>query len=462
MPARPDRVVSRILVADDEESMMDMLEIMLKGDGYQVSCASSTDEAVSIIGKEKIDLIISDMNMPGGGGIALLKASLKSDSLRPVIMVTAYASTDKAVKAMKLGAFDYITKPFKVDEMKLIVRNGLERRDLIIENEALKTELRSRKEPSEIIGSSREITLLRETISRVAGSNATVLITGESGTGKELIARAIHFGSERRDLSFLTINCGAMPDQLLESELFGYAKGAFTGASGEKAGLLEEASGGTFFFDEIAEMPLPLQVKILRVLQERVVRRVGDVKEKKLDVRYVAATNKNVEESVEKGMLREDLYYRLNVVHIKAPALRDRKGDIPILAKYFLERFNAQNERSIKGFSSEAMKIMEEARWRGNVRELENVVERAVVLEPSDFITVESLPENMLYPGVEPDRMSIPSDGFNLENRLEEIEKNILMATLKKTNWSRKETARILGLNMRSLRYKLGKYEISL
>ena len=452
--------MSTILIADDEASMVEMLGILFKGEGYDVVTASNTDEVARHLNLKEIDLIISDMKMPTDGGIAVLKSSLKQDVNRPVVMITAYASTESAVEAMKLGAYDYITKPFNVDEIKLIVKNGLERRALIRENTTLKDQLRQKEGVKEIIGNSPEINEVKDLIIRVADSTSTVLINGESGTGKELVARAIHYMSPRKGKSFLSINCGAVPEQLLESELFGYTKGSFTGAVSNKVGLLEAANGGSFFFDEIAEMPVSLQVKLVRAIQEREVQRIGGIAPIPLDVRFIAATNRNLEEEVKNGTFREDLYYRLNVIRIKLPALRERKEDISALANNFIKKFNLQNSREVKGFMPDVMKLFEEYNWRGNVRELENVVERAMVLETSDWITKESLPENVTSPGQFENAFNLPSDGLDLEGKLNQIEKRLIVEALHRTQGSKKETARLLKVNLRSLRYKLSKYDL--
>jgi two-component system response regulator PilR (NtrC family) len=455
------KALNTILVADDETSMVEMLEIMLEGEGYRIHKASSTEEAEKILDSKGIDLVISDMKMPSSGGIGVLKASLRRERTRPVIMITAYASAESAVEAMKLGAADYITKPFNLEEMKIIVKNALERRRLEVENSALKSQLKRKTGIQEIIGHSKEIQAVKEMIMRVAESNATVLITGESGTGKELIASGIHAHSPRSGKPFLSINCGAMPEQLLESELFGHAKGAFTGAATEKTGLLEAADGGSFFLDEITEMPLSLQVKLVRAIQEKEIRRVGDIRNIRLNIRFIAATNRDPEEAIQEGKFREDLFYRLNVVHIKAPPLRDRVEDIPLLAKYFLDRFNAMNNRKIRGFTPEAMKILEEYSWRGNVRELENVVERTVVLETADLINPENLPEHIRFPSFDTNRVQIPDSGVDLEKQLTEMEKKMIAKALEQTSGSKKKAAKLLNMNLRSLRYKLSKYGIS-
>ncbi|MEE8484083.1 MAG: sigma-54 dependent transcriptional regulator [Nitrospinota bacterium] len=452
--------MSRILVADDEKSMVEMLEIMFQKEGYSVVSAYDSGQAIEILGNEKIDLIVSDMKIPKDGGISILRESLQRDRTRPVIMITAYASAQSAVEAMKMGAFDYITKPFNVDELKIVVKNALERRNLIMENRNLKNRLKENSGVNEMIGRSPSLNAVKKVILRIAESGSTVIISGESGTGKELAARAIHAHSGRFDKPFLSINCGAMPENLLESELFGHKKGAFTGASIDKKGLLEAANGGAFFLDEVAEMPLSLQVKLLRAIQEKEIRRVGGVNDIKLDVRFIAATNIDLKEAVKAGSFREDLYYRLNVIHIHMPPLRERTQDIPILAKTFLEKFNAINNRLFKGFTPETMKLLENYHWRGNVRELENVVERAVVLETGDWVTPESLPENILFPEGDTASISIPSGGVDLEKRISEIEKGMIESALAQASGSKKDASKLLNMNLRSFRYKLSKYDL--
>ena len=452
--------MSTILVADDEASMVEMLEIMLAAEGHEVIVAANTQEAARLLEEHDVDLIISDMKIPKDGGIAVLRAAMQKDRDRPVIMITAYASAESAVEAMKLGAYDYITKPFNVEELKLVVRNALERRDLIRENITLKKELRARGGLAEIIGGSPALTNAKNLIARVAESASTVLITGESGTGKELAARAIHVLSPRADKPFLSINCGAMPEHLLESELFGHKKGSFTGAVADKPGLLEAARGGTFFFDEVGEMPLPLQVKLIRAIQEREIRRVGDVVSIKVDVRFIGATNKDLAALVKEGLFREDLYYRLNVVNIEMPPLRARREDIPVLAKHFLKKFTDAGGQGIQGIGPEAMRLLEEYSWPGNVRELENAVERAVVLETGKWISAENLPESCRFPSADGTRIALPPGGIDLEKKVEEIEKRMIVSALAMAGGSKKGAAGLLNMNLRQFRYKLAKYDI--
>lgn len=439
--------------------MVEMLEIMLTAEGHQVVTAGSTEEAIHRLEEQAMDLVISDIKIPKEGGIAVLRASLQNDRERPVIMITAYASAESAVEAMKLGAYDYITKPFNVDELKLVVRNALERRGLILENLNLKKELRARTGLAALIGGSAVLANTKDLIARVAESASTVLITGESGTGKELAVRAIHSLSPRADKPLLSINCGAMPEHLLESELFGHKKGSFTGAIADKPGLLETAKGGTFFLDEVGEMPLSLQVKLVRAIQEREIRRVGDVVNIKVDVRFVAATNKDLAVLVKEGLFREDLYYRLNVVSIEMPPLRNRREDIPVLAKHFLQKFAGAGQ-GIQGISPEAMRLLEEYRWPGNVRELENAVERAVVLETGKWISADNLPEICRHPSADRTDITLPPGGFDLEKKIEEIEKRLVISALAMAGGSKKRAAGLLNMNLRQFRYKLEKYDV--
>ena len=460
-----------ILVIDDERSMREFLSIMLEKEGYKVVAMDNGNDALDYIRKSGdpltdsghgFDLIISDIKMPRISGIEILRESITLHPHTPVIMITAFASTDAAVEAMKLGAYDYITKPFKVDEIKIIIKNALEKKSLFDENISLKEELKGRYQFSNIIGKSDKIQKVFELIMKVANSKSTVLITGESGTGKELVARAIHYNSERKVQPFVSISCSAIPETLLESELFGHQKGAFTGADSEKKGLFEVADGGTFFLDEVSEAPPSIQAKLLRVLQEKEFKRIGGVKDIKVDVRVIAATNKNLHKLIEDGKFREDLYYRLNVIPIELPSLRERKADIPLLVSHFINKYNSINKKGIKGIRPEAMEILERYLWRGNVRELENVIERAVTLEIADNIYPESIPDEIKSYAVElpKDISNIPSTGLNLENYISEIEKNIILNALNKTGWIKKKAAELLNMSFRSFRYKLEKYNI--
>ncbi|MCP3677567.1 MAG: sigma-54-dependent Fis family transcriptional regulator [Deltaproteobacteria bacterium] len=453
----------KILIVDDEQSMCDFFGIMLKREGYRVTAASSGEQAIEYLRKSSCSLVITDIKMPGIGGIGLLK---KVKELAPetiVIMITAYASIDTAIEAMKLGAYDYFTKPFKVDEVKHHIRKALDVRRLEKENILLKRELESRYGFSNLIGTSSRMVEIYDLIKRVADKNVNIFITGESGTGKELVARAIHYEGGKRERSFVAINCGAIPDNLLESELFGHQKGSFTGAVANKEGLFEVADGGTILLDEITEMPLHLQVKLLRCTQESRFRRVGGVEDISVDVRLISASNTDVEVEVKEGRFREDLYYRLNVISIHLPPLRERREDIPLLANHFIEKCRVKLGRDVRAVSSEAMEHLKRYHYPGNVRELENIIERAVALESSAVILPESLPPHVVH-GVEgnlPSRAlpdQFPHDGLDLGKSVEEYEKRMLVNALREAGGVKKRAADLLGLTFRSMRYKLDKY----
>jgi len=451
-----------ILVIDDERSMREFLSIMLGKEGYRAIAIDNGNDALEFISKNKYDLIITDIKMPKMSGIDILRESMALHPNTPVIMITAFASTEVAVEAMKLGAYDYITKPFNVDEIKIIIKNAIEKKSLFDENISLREELKGRYQFSNIVGKSDKIQKVFELIMKVANSRSTVLITGESGTGKELVAKAIHHNSNRRDKPFVSISCGAIPETLLESELFGHQKGAFTSADSDKKGLFEIADGGTFFLDEVTEAPPSIQAKLLRVLQEKEFKRVGGVKDIKVDVRVIAATNKNLHKLIEEGKFREDLYYRLNVIPIELPPLRERKEDIPLLINHFINKYNFTNKKNIKGMTLKAMEMLERYIWRGNIRELENVIERAVTLETNDNIQADSLSDEIRnYRGEHLKTISeIPSEGVNLEDYITKIEKDIILSALEKTGWVKKKAAELLNMSFRSFRYKLQKYDI--
>lgn len=447
----------RILIVDDEESLREFLSIMLHREGYQVDTAVDGAQAAAHLRDHAYDLVISDIKMPRMSGLELLRHIKERSPETVVLMVTAFSTTEEAVEAMKQGAYDYITKPFQNEEIRLIVKNALERRDLRQENLALKEELGKRYSFEGLIGKSKAMQDVITLIRKVAGSPVKVLITGESGTGKELVARAIHFQSDRRDQPFVPINCGAIPENLLESELFGHEKGSFTGAVHQKQGLFETASGGTIFLDEIGELPQMMQVKLLRVLQENEFRRVGGTKAIQVDVRVLAATNRHLEEAVSNGTFREDLYYRFNVIRIALPPLRSRREDIPMLIDWFWERFTG-----LKGVqvAEDAMRRLIDYHWPGNIRELENVIERATVLGHEGKITLDCLPPNLLTGvagGVSP-LTDIPEAGMDLDAYLGEIEKEILLKALARTNGVRKAAAELLGITFRSIRYRLAKF----
>ncbi len=451
--------MAKILIVDDEQSMREMLSLLLRKEGYAVAVAANGEAAISAIQNEIYDLVITDIKMPRVGGIALLKTVKEISPDTIVIVITAYATTETAVVAMKLGAYDYITKPFKNEEIRLIVQKALEKQILRKENILLRREIESRAGVENFIGKSSVMQRIFDTIRQVADSKSTVLITGESGTGKELVARAIHDQSSPKQKPFVAINCGALPETLLESELFGYMKGAFTGATANKQGLFEAANGGTIFLDEISATSPALQIKLLRVIQERSFKRVGGTVDITVDVRVIAASNRNLLADVANGLFREDLYYRLNVIPINIPPLRDRKEDIPLLLEHFLKK-NA-GRSAVKKISSDALEMLMRHRWPGNVRELENAVERMVIMTTGDLITTEQIPDSVRQVGQCPDLLplDIPEDGIDLECLLQNAEKTILHKALSRTNGNKTEAAKLLGLSFRSFRHRLHKYE---
>jgi two-component system response regulator PilR (NtrC family) len=451
--------------------MREMLRIVLRRDGYDVVVAASGTEALQHLQTEPFDLLLSDIRMPDMSGVDVLRAAKQIDRHIVAFMMTAFASTDTAVEAMRLGASDYFTKPFvSMDELRLKVRQHLETRQLRQENLLLKRALNSRYEFSNILGRSDAMQHVFATIRMVAGTTSTVLISGESGTGKELVARAIHFNSLRRDRPFVAVNCGAVPETLLESELFGHVRGAFTGAHANKKGLVEAAEGGTIFLDEIGEMPPSMQVKLLRVLQDHRFRRVGGTDEVQADVRVIAATNQDLTKMVADGRFREDLYYRLNVLSITMPPLRDRREDIPLLAEHFLQQFADQMGKGVRTISSEAQRLLQAHGWRGNVRELQNAIERAVALEQTEAILPESLPEAVVGrvppSGGEGGRggpaTEFPDlgDGFDLEARGEEFYRHYLALALERAGGVQVKAAELLGMSFRSFRYYARKYKL--
>jgi two-component system response regulator PilR (NtrC family) len=454
--------VEKILIVDDERSMRDVLSIMLKRAGYGVTVAADGEEAIEQIGKEIFDLVITDLKMPKLGGMEVLKAVKEVSPETVVLMITAFASTESAVEAMKRGAYDYLTKPFQVDEVQLIIRNALERRRLSTENMLLKREMASQASFAQIIGKSDAMQKVFDMVRKVADSKSNVLVCGESGTGKELVARAIHYNSQRSRMPFVTVNCSALPEPLLESELFGHMKGSFTGAVSNKAGLFEVANGGTIFLDEIGETTQATQVKLLRVIQEREFRRVGGTKDVKVDVRIVAATNKDLEQAVADGSFREDLYYRLDVIPIHLPPLRLRTGDIPVLVHHFLERFAKANGKPVPSVSQEAMRLLIDHEWRGNVRELENLIERAVAFASGTVIGEEEVRGWLHRPAAQAQAhpTDLPPEGLDLEELINRIEKDLLLKALERARWVKKKAARLLHLNARSFRYRLEKYGI--
>ncbi len=464
--------MARILVVDDEKGMREFLSVLLEDGGHTVVLASHGQEALATAQENPVDLVISDVRMPLLDGVGLLKGLHELDPHLPVILMTAYASAESAVQAMKRGAYDYLIKPFKVDELKLVIAKALETRQLRRENLLLKQELKGKTPFPGIIGTSSQMVGLYELIAKVAPLTSTVLITGESGTGKELVARAIHDSGPRSAKPFLAINCGAIPEALLESELFGHVKGSFTGAVAHKAGLFEVANGGTVFLDEIADMPLTLQVKILRVLQDKIFRRVGGTEDIKVDVRVIAASNKDIQAAVASGRFREDLFYRLNVIPLLLPPLRERRGDIALLVKEFLARYGGSSHKEEVTVAPEALQLLEQYEWPGNIRELENVIERAVALGGSR-ITAESLPDQVrerrptqvgapyMAPVLREPSLPSAEGGVDLDGALAEIEKRLILDALQKSGGVQKRAAEILRITFRSFRHRLKKYGLS-
>jgi two-component system response regulator PilR (NtrC family) len=457
-------IKDKILVADDEQSMREFLDIMLKKEGYRVSLASNGEEVVKLVENDLFDLVLLDIRMPKLDGISALKKIKANSPETTVIMITAYASADTAIRAMKEGAYDYITKPFKVEEIKLIIKNALEKKNLQKENILLKQVVRDRYHFGNIIGQSSRMMALYDLLEKVSPTKTNILISGESGTGKELVAKAIHYNSPRKEKPFVTLNCGAIPEPLIESELFGHMKGAFTDAIATKKGLFEVADEGTIFLDEISELPLLMQVKLLRVLQDKEFKRVGGTEDIRVDVRIMSATNKDLEEAVKGKGFREDLYYRLNVIQIKLPPLRDRKEDIQILASHFLKKYSEELNKNILKISPEALQILLDYEYPGNVRELQNIIERAVALEGSQELTAHHLSSYLNGQPLQkkgPIDIEIPNEGIDLEKMVEDLERTLLVKALDRTKGIKKKAAELLHINFRSMRYRLEKYGLN-
>jgi two-component system response regulator AtoC len=453
----------KILVVDDEESIRYMLKLALEEAGYEVELASDGTTALKKLTESVFDCVISDVRMPEMGGLELLKAIQEIRPDLTVIVMSAFGSLDTAIEAMKLGAYDYVSKPFKQDEIILTLKKAEERERLRKENVLLRREVEKKYSFDNIIGKSTKMQEIFRRIEKIAEYKSTVLITGESGTGKELVAKAIHYRGPRRDLPFIAVNCGAIPGELLESELFGHVKGAFTGAVAAKKGLFTEADKGTIFLDEIGDLPLNLQVKLLRVLQEGEIRRVGDTRTSQVDVRVIAATAKDLLEEVHKGNFREDLYYRLNVVPFHLPPLRERREDIPLLVWHFLKKYSAETGKEIKEITPDAMNALVAYEWRGNVRELENVIERAVVMSEGPIITTEYLPEGLVKSASDI-VLKIPESRISIKTTVKELvemaEKELIARALAKTGNNRTRAAELLEISHRALMYKLKEYQM--
>ena len=456
-PTRP----AKILIVDDEQSLREYLAIALEREGYEVSKAASGEEALRLLEEETFDLTLVDLRLPGADGLQVLRRAKSMDPTLVVMMMTAYSTVETAVEAMKHGAFDYLIKPFKTEALKLQIHRALEHRALHRENVRLRREVETKYRFENIVGKSPKMQELFETIRRVAGSRATVLVTGERGTGKELVARAIHFNSLRPSGPFVPLNCSAIPQELMESELFGHVKGAFTGAVAARHGVFELAHGGTLFLDEISEIPLTLQAKLLRVIQEREFRRVGGTKEVRVDVRIISATNRDLTEAIAKGAFRDDLFDRLNVVQLDVPPLRERREDIPLLVFHFLQRLSGETERPAKQIAPDALAVLEKYHWPGNVRELENVIERAVTLARSDRIEIADLPESVHRTGRgEPPPLELPPEGVSIEQVVAGVERSLLEQALQRTGGVQTKAAELLGCSLRSFRYLVKKYGI--
>jgi DNA-binding NtrC family response regulator len=440
-----------VLVVEDEELMRSILRRLLQDEGFAVFTADTAESALAILAENEISVTLTDIKMPGMDGIALLDKIKAVDREAPVIIMTAYSSVDTAVAALRNGAYDYITKPFVNENLLQTVKNAMLQRELHRENRALRRELNKQYTFSEIVGNSDSLQAIFKLVQKVAGTNANILIQGESGTGKELIARAIHFNSERSSQPFLAVNCGALPESLLESELFGHTKGAFTGAVADKKGLFRSASGGTLFLDEVGEMPPPLQVKLLRALQEHEVTPVGSSQTVKFDARIIAATNRDLDSKVRLGEFREDLFYRLNVIEIPVPPLRRRREDVPLLVKHFIAKSARGQSAEIKGISADAMDALASFDWPGNIRELENAIERAFVLS-GDKIELENLPERVRA------KAAVTEDNGS-QKTLEAMERKYIFEVLGSVGDDKAQAARILDIDLSTLYRKLKRYE---
>ncbi|NJC87600.1 MAG: sigma-54-dependent Fis family transcriptional regulator [Desulfuromonas sp.] len=448
----------RILIVDDEEGLRRLLVRVLTKSGYEATAVAGGAEALRQVAGESFDLVITDIKMPEMDGLELLRELKAFDPSLPIIVMTAYGTVENAVQALRAGAYDYVAKPFEIDELKLTVDKALERERLLAENRYLHAELESRYDFAGIIGNSPGMHQVFDIASSVAASNASVLVTGESGTGKELLARSIHYNSARKEKPFIVLNCAALSEGVLESELFGHEKGAFTGALATRKGRFELADQGTLFIDEVAEMSLAAQVKLLRVIQEHEFERVGGSKPIKVDVRIVAATNKHLEEQVKIGRFREDLYYRLNVVNIHLPPLRERREDIEPLARHFLHKYVNETGKKITEIAPRALSCLLAHEWPGNVRELQNAIERGVVLSKGSVLTPRDLPQGLQ--GGDQICLQLPERGGNLTDILEDLERQLIVQTLEREQGSQTRAADALGIKRTTLRYKMEKYRL--
>lgn len=452
--------VRRVLVVDDEENLRLVLRTLLRRHGYEVETAESGEEALSLVDTFGPDVVLTDVRMPKMGGLDLLTTLKAKRNDATVIVMSAYGNMDLALEAMKAGAYDYVQKPFKPDEVVLALRKAEERELLRRENRALRDEIRKEHRFEDILAKSQKMQDIFRTISKIAEYKTTVLITGESGVGKELVARAIHHRSSRRGGPFVAVNCGAIPENLLESELFGHKKGAFTDAVHDRRGLFEEADGGSLFLDEIGELPLALQVKLLRVLEDEKIRRVGEARDMKVDVRIITATHRDLQNETKAGRFREDLFYRLNVLPINVPPLRERREDIPLLIDHFVARNNSRLGTSIRGLDTESRRLLFEYPWPGNVRELENTIERAMVLAEGDQIVAQDLPDR-LREARDPVQMQLASGELSVKKTMRIIEEILIRRALQKTKGNRTRAAEVLEISHRALLYKIKDYQIT-
>jgi len=450
--------MEKILIIDDEKSIVELLTMVFKKEGYEVKSSLSAPKAIELIDKEDFSLILTDIRLPQMSGMDILKYVKEKKPEMPVIMITAFGTIKQAVEAFKRGAIDYVVKPFDMGELKLVVAQGLEKRKLKEENILLKQELKDKYSFANMIGKSKKMAAIYDLIDKIADSDSTVLISGESGTGKEVAARAIHYNSRRKEQPFVSVNCGALPENLLESELFGHMKGSFTGAIANKKGMFEVAAKGTIFLDEIGELSLFTQVKLLRTLQDLKIRRVGGTEEMSVDARIIAATNQDLKQRLEEGKFREDLFYRLNVISFEMPPLRGRKADIPLLVSHFLEKYCSKMGRKLKRVAPEVINIFEKYSWPGNVRELENVIERVVAIEERETITEKCLPDELLSPARKIDTDFSPEKGMDLNTMLDNITQKYVTQALEANSGRLKETAAALKINYRSLRYLIEKF----
>jgi two-component system response regulator AtoC len=454
-------IPKRILIVDDEENFRHMLSVILKKEKYEVETASNGEEGLRKISLSGFDQILCDIRMPKMDGLEFLKEAQRIGVEATVIMMSAYGTADIAIEAMKLGAYDYISKPFKPDEIILTLRKAEERERLRRENELLRKEVQKEYNFKSILSKNEKMLKIFEVIKKVAPYKSTILITGESGTGKELIARALHYSSDRSQLPFIPINCGAIPENLLESELFGHVKGAFTDAIRTKKGLFEEADGGTLFLDEIGELPSQLQVKLLRVLQDGEIRKVGEAKSIQIDVRIITATAKDLTKEVNEGRFREDLFYRLNVLPIYIPPLRERKEDIPLLVQHFINKYSESMNKHVTSITPKALDVLMNYRWYGNVRELENTIERAIVLSDRENIEAENLPIEIQNFEQKIQLTSLPEEEYSIKKASCFLESNLIRKALRKTKGNHTHAAKLLEISHRALLYKIKEYGIA-